>query len=767
MSSDVTTRPIEDVDRLQTIPIQIREQISTPAQVISLAGTLVYRYFGDEEVKLPISGGNAADLVFTQDPNFASLVHDCAAFNNDETKDDLRCFIPDALGRYLAQDGVTDVGPLFLQFRRRNGLAVLELSWSSKGFEPDRLHRLARHCEILLQSATQAPDEPVSRLRMMSEEELEGIVVEQSGTAIPFERVTIPEAFEVQVRRAPNATALIYNGQTISYGELYARAERLASSLQTLDVPAESFVGVYLDDPVDVAVSYFGTVMAGCAFVALDPEWPLIRLTEVIQESGVEFVISSRELAPGVPATVRHVILQEDLEKSMRGVFRKTAITPDSAAYVVFTSGSTGTPKGVVGLHRTITCAPKVTPLLNKNEVCALSANLAFGAGVVGLFFPLLQGAAVLLVSRSTAKDLPALVSEWKRAGVTRIVAVAPQIRQLTALAPNMIVHFKNITTVALAGAVLTPDMLPEIHRLFPAATIINAYSCLEIGSMVTRWVSPAGQPERPLTLGGVLPNIRIFILGPKLNPIPTGMPGEIFIASPDMSREYLNRPELTRERFLANPFGPSDLPRLYRTGDVGRFLPNRELQYVGRMDNQVKVRGIRIELEEVEAALQKKPGIHLAAVVAVKQGAEARLIAFVSPQPGVSLGTSALREHLQASLPPYMVPSLFVLMDHLPMLPNGKIDRQHLPTAVMTRPEVDTVYVAPGNEMEAAVAAIWEKELGIDGIGVEDHFLEIGGDSIIATLISVRIQEQFQVEVPATSLFEFPTVRTFAAELA
>ena len=179
-----------------------------------------------------------------------------------------------------------------------------------------------------------------------------------------------------------------------------------------------------------------------------------------------------------------------------------------------------------------------------------------------------------------------------------------------------------------------------------------------------------------------------------------------------------------------------------------------------------MKVRGIRIELEEVEAALQKKSGVHLAAVIAVKHGAEARLIAFVSPQPGVSLGISALREHLQVSLPPYMVPSLFVLMNHLPMLPNGKIDRRRLPSAVMTRPEVDSVYVAPGNEMEAAVVAIWEQELGIQGIGVEDHFLEIGGDSIIASLICMRIEKQFQLGVPATSVFLFPTVRTLVAEL-
>jgi amino acid adenylation domain-containing protein len=679
----------------------------------------------------------------------------------------VNCVVPEDLKRLVAnpERRGSDSDFLFLRFDYRDGHPALELTCTEDAYCTDTLFLLAKHCETLLQSAFETPDQPVSRLPMMSEEELRHVLVEQNGVIVPFARTTISEAFEAQVQNTPHSAALFYGGQTVTYRELQMRAMRLAASLQAVDVGPETLVGVYLDDPVAIAVAYVGIINAGGVLVALDYEWPRERLEQVVREARPRFVVTSVDLRSEIPSDIRHILVQPDLEGPQH-LFHKPKITPDGAAYVVFTSGSTGTPKGVVGLQRTITSLPRIAHPLKEKEVIALSASLAFGAGVVGLFFALIQGASVLLVPRSVAKDLPALVDAWETAGVTRIVAVAPQLRQLSLLGPETVERLSNITSVLLSGAVLTPDMLPAIYSLFPRALIINAYSCLEVGS-ITRWVSVPDDRNRPLTVGSVLPNTRVYILGPKLSPLPAGMPGEIYVGSADMSREYLNRPELTRERFLESPFGVPDIPRLYRTGDVGRFLPNGELEYLGRADNQVKVRGIRIELEEIEAALQKKVEVQQAVVVAEPHGTESRLIAFVSAKPGHSLVTSAIRKHLRACLPPYMVPSLFVLTDQLPMTRNGKIDRQRLPRMGTNRPEIDTPYVTPSSEIEMAITAIWEDVLGIEGIGVEDHFLEIGGDSLLAVLICMRIQEGFGWVVSGTSIFEFPTVRALVTELS
>jgi len=401
---------------------------------------------------------------------------------------------------------------------------------------------------------------------------------------------------------------------------------------------------------------------------------------------------------------------------------------------------------------------------LQSGDVSALSANLAFGSGILGLFFPLIQGAAVVLVSRSVARDLAELVRIWETSGVTRIVLVAPQMRQVLLLGKDVSRRLKKITMIGLSGAVLTPEMLPAIHELFPQAKLMNAYSCVEVGTMATLWETVPGRRDRSLSVGSVLPNMSVFILGPKLNPLPFGMPGEIYVASSALSRGYLNRPELTRKHFLANPFGGPE--RLYRTGDIGRFLPNGDLQYLGRIDNQVKVRGIRIELEEIEAILQTHGDVQQAAVIATPQAGDARLVAFASAKPGRSLRAAALRQYLTDRLPGYMVPAMLLVLESFPTTANGKIDRQSLPVLADDRRNRDAEYVAPGDPLESSMAAIWQQELGLERVGVADHFLEAGGDSLIAVKIALRVQERFGYELPVGKLFEHPTIRELVREI-
>jgi amino acid adenylation domain-containing protein len=743
------------------------------AQPLAFFGTLLYRYRGQENVAFEVfaeAGRDSLQMDFTEDPSFSALVAklEISASCAPELRGDTRCLVPEELRRLLSIEsrGELNRSTLALHFVDCDGKQEIALAYTEDSYDAETILTFARHCERLLKAAIQTPDLPVSQLQMMSEEELHKLV-SQPGPAIEMEPATIPDVFEAQVCKTPNAPALRYNGEVVTYRELYERATQMAASLQARSVGLEALVGVYLDDPISVAVAYFSIAMAGGVLVALDPEWPRERLEQVLRDADPQSVITSSERAPDVPCEPARLLIQEMLEAPSEGFrLNKAHLTPENAAYVVFTSGSTGTPKGVVGLHRTVTTIAKVSHPLRKDEVFALSSNLAFGAGVIGLFFSLLQGASVLLVSRALAKDLPDLVRAWERENVTRIVMVPPQLRQLCALGPETTSRLKQVTTVALAGAALAPEMLSTIYELFPNAMIINAYTCLEIGTMATRWETFPGDRNRAPTVGRVLPNIRIYILGPKLNPLPEGMPGEIYVGSADLSRGYLNRPELTRERFLPSPFDDPKIRRLYRTGDLGRILPNGELEYLGRLDNQVKVRGNRIELEEIELTLQKEPEVHQAAVIAIPAGTEPRLVAFVSAKPGGSVSVSSLREHLGRSLPAYMVPSLFIKVDRLPMTRNGKIDRQNLPKVSTNRPELDTPYAPPADEIESALAEIWEAHLGFAGIGRDDHFLEIGGDSMAAVILAAGIEVRFGCQLPMASLFEYPTIRSLAGEL-
>jgi amino acid adenylation domain-containing protein len=747
------------------------------SDLLAFFGALLYRYSGQERITFDVKGNNSAqdqettanwetvEIDFAEDPGFSALVARLEErIPNAMPAIYQTCCAPEDLRRMLCRDTHAASGRDALTLQLENVGDRFELRLNYFEESDDSIAAFARHAEMLLRSALERPNAPISHLEMMSVEELRYILVDQNGTTIEFERQSIPDAFENEVSRNPDATALIYLGQSLTYRELRTRAYRLATSLQGFGVGPEILIGVYLDDPLLIAITYLGIVVAGGVVVALDREWPRERLEQVVGESSVSFIVTAKEFVQDIPAGPHRLLTHETLESQQEGAgFHASKLTPDNAAYVVFTSGSTGTPKGVVGLHRTITSMPAMTRLLRTNEVFALSANLSFGAGLLGLFFPLIQGSAVLLVPRAVARDLPALVRAWEAANVTRITLVAPQLRQLGLLGPEVAVHLKKITTVALSGVSLTPDLLSMIYALFPQAMVVNAYSCLEIGTMTTRWETLPQDRTRPLTVGRVLPNIRVYILGPKLNVLPAGMPGEIYVGSADLSRGYLNRPDLTQERFLANPFGVPGISRLYRTGDVGRLLANGELEYRGRADHQVKVRGMRIELEEIEGALQAHEQVHHAAVVAYPQDGDSRLVAFLSAKPGFVLSTSEVRRRLSKELPAYMIPALFVVLDEFPLTGNGKIDRQRLPKASTTRPEINTEYASPKNHREAALAKIWEKELRIDGIGINDHFLELGGDSLIAVRIALRVQRELGYELAATSVFEYPTVRTLA----
>lgn len=764
------------------IELQIPEDCITDLDaVIAAFGILVYRYSGASPVVFDLTaatepGVAAPKAKIELSITGAALASLTAAVGRlDPTRAGrdscVRCALPRDISRFLrmARTGSQDHARLDFVFSQ--GGARLECS--ADVYEEELLGPLAQHFARLLRAAVCEPHRPVSEFPMMSSEEREHILVRLNGAGEHFAETTIPAAFEAQVNRKPDAPALTFDGEAITFRELHERALRVAAVLQQSGVGVETLVGVYMDNPIAAAITYFAIVIAGGVLVPLDSEWPRDRLREVTQNANLQLIVTAGATAADLwTESLSRLDLSSALDSggfdqaSTARPFTAPALKPDNAAYVVYTSGSTGAPKGVVCLHSAIPSAAAVAVPMPENEVFAVGANLALGAGLIGLFHALIQGAGIFLVSAQLARDLPRLVDAWERAGVTRIVMVAPQLRQLCLL--DGIGHrLKRLRLISHAGSALSPDLLPSIYEAFPQATLINSYTSIEMGTAASRWVSTPAMRRYTVTVGPVLPNVRVYILSPDGEPVPLGVPGEIYVGSADLSRGYLNQPKLTRERFLPNPFPTPGIPRVYRTGDVGRMLPNGELEYLGRVDNQVKVRGMRVELEEIELFLHRHPDVHHVAVAALPWQNDCRLTAFVTPKPDRTLSVTGLREHLASGLPGYCIPALFVIADQLPMTRNGKIDRQNLPKIGAARPEIETLFVAPRDPAERSIQSIWERELGFEGIGVNDHFLELGGDSLLAVRIAVELQAAFGVNVPVITLFDYPTIAELAMQLA
>lgn len=749
------------------------------ALAIATFGALLHRYAGPTPVAFDVtlvseSDGDAirtgVELTITSSSTLVSLAAtvDDVILQRVGEGQSFACMLPESLARYFRLDTMTneDDRPIAVIFSNAASPIRAVLQYIAELHDETMITQLARHLERLLNTAAVAPTSLVSELPMMTSDDLNRVLSELNGTTIEFERVTIPEAFEAYLNTTPEAAALKFDNRVITYRELHARALQVARALQQHGIGIESLVGVYVDDPVVVASIYFGIVIAGGALVPLDTEWPQDRLHQVIQNAEIHHIITTEDLAPSLPFDSDRKLVYGDLiANSTAWTFVRPRITPDNAAYVVPTSGSTGLPKLVVGLHRSITGATAVDLPMTKDDVFALSANLTFGAAVLGLFRPLIQGATVLLVPSHLSRDLPRLVECWEQASVTRVVIVAPRLRQLCMLS-GIKERLKKVKIIILSGAALNADDLPAVYDNFPQATVVNSYTCIEVGTMTTRWVSPPTERRHSITIGNVLPNIRVYILSSDGSTLPLGMPGEIYVGSADLCRGYLNQPESTRQRFLPNPFPSPGIPRVYRTGDIGRWRPDGELEYLGRLDNQVKVHGNRVELDEIELFLYKHPDVQDAAVVAVPREGDFRLNAFVTPKLGRTLSVTDLRRHVVSVLPSYCVPAVFVIMEELPLTRNGKIDRQNLPKIDGKRPQIDTPFVAPGNSIEDTIRAVWQQEFAFDGIGVNDHFLEIGGESMVALRITLRLQEALGVDVFATSIFEYPTIAELAAHL-
>jgi len=649
----------------------------------------------------------------------------------------------------------TQSQPLKVRFRKESGSLVGTLDAT--------LSNMAEHLLTLLRGLTSAPNAPLSTVQMLGDQETRQILIEWNRTDRGYPQGSVPELVELQVQRTPHAVALIQGDRRLTYIELNQQANRLANYLRKRGVGSEVLVGVCMEQSLKAVVAVLAILKAGGAYVPLDPSYPEHRLGEIALDSKLPIAVTSARFRHKVPAGIEAVCVDRDsiLIAAESPATPVTDITPDSAAYVLYTSASTGKPKGVVGIHRSITnglLAVNYAP----GEVCCLNTFLSYGFSLANLFLPLMSGVPVVVLSDEQIRDSNQMLTVLEKEGVTRLVLVPAVLKQILDPSFRASSRLRKVTTVGASGGRLTSSDFKGLIQAMPRAKLYNRYASTEIGTVAAIWevTNESLVKGDEIPIGRPVANTHIYILDRNMNPVPVGVVGEICVGASHLARGYLNRPDLTEERFIPDPFSPKHVSkdagrRLYRTGDLGRFRSNGEIEFVGRTDHQAKINGFRIDLSEVERALTSHIGVSEAVTAVREIGNGQRLVAYVVAKPIGTPSASQLRKYLGDRLPEHMVPSRFVFLQ--------KIDRHALPAPEPVRPHLEIAYQPPGTPMEAAIAQIWIDLLGLDPIGIHDPFRDLGGDSIAAAHVALRLGQRFGIDITPEQLLERPTI----AELA
>jgi amino acid adenylation domain-containing protein len=625
-------------------------------------------------------------------------------------------------------------------------------------FEARTIERFGRRLRRLLEAAVESPDSRISRLSFADEPEELRLLAEWNATDRPVPDECVHRLIEAQARRTPGRVALEGAGETWTYADLDGRAERLARRLRSRGVRPGAVVAVCLERSPRLVAALLAVLKAGGAYLPLDPSHPARRHRQVLEDSGSGLLLTARGLPAADAAGAVPVLFFEDPEApedlGPPAADAASSPSPSDLAYVIYTSGSTGRPKGVEVEHGSVVnllAAMAREPGIGEDDVLLAVTTVSFDIAALELFLPLTVGARVVVASEETAADPARLAAEIAASGATVMQATPATWRMLVLGGWSGRAGLK----VLCGGEALPADLARQLRSR--AEAVWNLYGPTEATIWTSRHRVSDGDDSGIVPIGRPLENTRLHVLDPHGRPAPLGLPGELAVGGAGVARGYRNRPDETRSKFVADPFRKGG--RLYKTGDLARFREDGALLFLGRRDGQVKVRGFRIEVGEIEAALAEHPGVREAAVAARGEDpGERRLVAFVVPGPGGMPSAGALRAHLRTRLPDFMVPSLFEEMAALPLTPAGKLDRRALPET--DRPSRQGRDLSPARtETEKALAAIWAALLGLDRIGVHESFFELGGHSLIAVRVFSRIREQLGVELPMRALFESPTV--------
>jgi amino acid adenylation domain-containing protein len=636
------------------------------------------------------------------------------------------------------------------------GLAIV---YDRGRFDDATAERLINQIKTALARFAADPSRRLSEISLSDEAETRQLLEEWNDTARPdTPRACFQKLFEAQVERDPKAAALVCGDERLNYRELNERANQLAHYLRRLGVGPETLVGISMERSVEMVVGVLGILKAGGAYVPLDPTYPLERLSLMLEDSGVAVLLTQESVFDALPAHWAQVVC---IDSEWDAISRESkenissAATLESLAYVIYTSGSTGVPKGVMVTHRgagNLLEAQKDSFGVGPGERVLQFASMSFDASVFELSMSLLSGATLYLNGTESLMVGPDLTQ----------FLLAHEITNVT-LPPSLLAMMEGdalprLQTVITAGEACSAEVVKRWAR---GRRFFNAYGPTE----ATIWstVSECATGEAKPTIGRPIRNTRAYVLDARMSPVPVGVPGELYIAGTGLARGYLGRPSLTAERFIPDPFSTEAGARLYKTGDVVRWLADGELEFIGRADNQVKVRGFRIELGEIEAALLAHDLMRDCVVLAREdEPGDKRLVAYVVAQAGSEPTAAELRAHLKERLPEYMVPSAFVMLEALPLSANGKVDRKALPAPNSSQSAADA-YVAPRDAVERALCEVWAEVLRVERVGVNDDFFALGGHSLLATQIVSRVKEATGFDLPLSALFERPTVAALA----
>ncbi len=639
------------------------------------------------------------------------------------------------------------------------------LVYNADLFDAGTAERFARHLERLTAAAAVAPGTSIDDLPLLSEAERRQIVDDWNDTVAGIPASTVHELIERAAESFPHRLALVGEaGESLTYAELNARANRLAHTLRRRGVGPGSVVALHQERTPELVVSLLGVLKSGGAYLPLDPSHPRERLEWVLRDSGAVAILS--QPGSGAPDNGLIQLDARHLEGSAEGSEDNPAplAGPEDVAYVLYTSGSTGRPKGVEVRHRGMVnflASMANEPGLGAADTLVAVTTVSFDIAGLELWLPLSVGARVALAGRDTAADGTRLARFLADQGATALQATPATWRALLTAGWAGSPGLKALCGGEALPAELAAELAPRVASLW------NVYGPTEttVWSTVKR-VDPA-QEHGIVAIGRPIANTAVHILDRRLEPAPIGVAGELYLGGEGLARGYLRRPDLTAERFVPNPFGGSG-DRLYRTGDLARRLPSGELSFLGRADHQVKLRGFRIELGEVESALERVPAVRQAAA-GVRDG---QLLAWIVPAAGEPPTVSALRDALRRELPDYMIPGVFVLLDAFPLTPSGKVDRKALPAPAGARAGragragMNRELVAPAGPVEEKLAAIWADVLRLERVGAQDSFFELGGHSLMATQVLARVQETFAVELPLREMFESPTLAGLAERI-
>ncbi len=646
---------------------------------------------------------------------------------------------------------------------------LLSFSFNTDLFYEETGQRMLNHLMMVLRDAAENPDKHIADLQILTEEESCQQLVKWNNTITNYPKdLCLHQLFEMQVERTSGAVAVRYEDQQLTYGELNKRADQLAQYLYSLGVGPDICVGICLERSLEMVIGLIGILKAGGTYLPLDPAFPIDRLEYMMSDAKAPILITKSDLIAAQQLieklseqNSRIIYLDKDwaaIESRTReisGNSLQIQVTPDNLAYIIYTSGSTGKPKGVQLLHKAAVnflTSMEQEPGLTSDDILFSITTLSFDISVLEIFLPLITGASVVLTDREIAFDAIRLAQRLRESRATVMQATPATWYMLKESGWKGDRSLK----VLCGGEALSQDLADWL--VDRVGSLWNMYGPTE----TTVW-STIGQIEpgaKRITVGHPIANTQIYILDSNLHPVPIGVPGELFIGGDGVARGYLNQPQLTAARFIPNPFVDNPKARIYRTGDKARYLPDGQIEILGRADTQVKVRGFRIELGEIESNLNHHPDVQQAVVIVREDlPGDKQLVAYLVPKNEHSIQSKDLRQYLRTSLPEYMIPSFFISLDKFPMTPNQKVDRKALPMPSMENSSAQGVKVNARNGTEEKLVHIWQDLLHTQSIGVNDNFFDLGGHSLMAVHMFTRIKEEFGVNLPLATLFQEATI--------